>query len=94
MEMVIDKYNITKAAGFKGFEIKFELEDQAFVFLLGDHSNPFTIGVKHQFKVEENCTLCGKVIYPSPIGQKPCNYFSYFKQQELLGYFATSLPKH
>ncbi len=94
MEIDIDKYNIIKAAGFKGLEINFEVEDQAFVFMLGNNSNPFAIGVKHLFKVKENCIFCGKVIYPSPIGQQPCTYFSYNKQQVLLDYFAPSLPKH
>lgn len=94
MEIEIDKYNIIKAAGFKGFEINFEVEDQAFVFILGINSNPFTIGVKHHFKIKNNCTLCGKVIYPSPFGQQLCTYFSYNKQQELLDFFAPSLPKY
>ncbi|MCA1041817.1 hypothetical protein LCM00_20170 [Bacillus infantis] len=93
MEIEIDNYNIIKADGFKGFEINFEVEDQAFLFILGDNSEPFTIGVKHHFRVKAICTRCGKVIYPSLFGQQLCTYFSYNKQQELMDYFAPSLPK-
>ncbi|MGD6845591.1 hypothetical protein ACQCVH_24200 [Bacillus infantis] len=92
MEFEIEQYNILKSSGFNGFEINFEVDGQAFLFMLGYNSHPFTLGVKHQFKIKGNCPLCGKVVYPSPIGQQPCTYFTYNKQQELLEYFALFLP--
>lgn len=92
MEFEIANYHITRSSGFKGFEINFEVDGKDFVFLLGNDSHPFPVGVKHQFRLKGNCPLCGKVIFPSPIGQQPCTYFAYNKQQDLLVYFAPFLP--
>jgi hypothetical protein len=92
VEFDIEKFNVVKTSEFKGYEIDFAVDDQTFVFILGNSSNPFTLGVKHQFKNKNNCKLCGKVIYPVPFGQQPCSYFNYNKQQYLLDYFSPFLP--
>jgi hypothetical protein len=91
-ELEIEKFNIVKTSGFKGYEIEFAVGGQTFIFILGNNSNPFTLGVKHQFENKSNCRLCGKVIYPAPFGQQPCLYFNYNKQQILLEYFSPFLP--
>lgn len=90
-ELGIENVRVLKSSGFNGFEIEFSVCGQTFVFIIGNSGNLYPLSVKHQFSKQENCSLCGKIIYPAPIGHQLCMYFQNNRQQ-LLEYFSRYIP--
>jgi hypothetical protein len=67
-----ENVKVKKLDIFKGYQLDFQVKEQDFQFLVGKAEQVFPMGVKHNFKKQENCHICNRLILQSPVGQQPC----------------------
>ncbi|UFT98288.1 hypothetical protein KO561_13895 [Radiobacillus kanasensis] len=83
---------VTKAAEFSGYNIRFEINEQHYQMLVGKNTDYIAINIKHIFRTKETCQLCGKRVFPAPLGQQICPHLQ-AERNELLPYFLTTYPE-
>ncbi len=86
MDFDIQNIFITKHTDYKGFKIRFRINQQQYILLVGKTSEIFPLSLIHSFNEREKCKPCNKLVFPSNISQQVCP-FLFNRKRELLAYF-------
>ncbi|QDP41041.1 hypothetical protein [Radiobacillus deserti] len=89
LDLMIQQVAISKSTEYSGYNIRFEISGQQYHMLVGKNTDYIAINIKHLFHSKATCALCGKRVFPAPLGQQICSYLQEEKER-LLPYFLTS----
>ncbi|PGS48643.1 hypothetical protein [Bacillus sp. AFS041924] len=85
-EFEIQNPHISKHTDYKGYKIRFSINQQNYVLLVGKTNSLFPLNLIHVFNERGTCELCGKLVFPSNISQQVCPTL-FNRRKELLAYF-------
>lgn len=86
LELDIQNTLITKHTDYKGYKIRFSINQQHYVLLVGKTNILFPLSLIHTFNEKGICQLCNKLVFPSNISQQVCPTLLN-RRKELLAYF-------
>ncbi|MFB7141125.1 MULTISPECIES: hypothetical protein [unclassified Bacillus (in: firmicutes)] len=86
LEFDFQNLHISKHTDYKGYKIRFSINHQNYVLLVGKTKILFPLNLIHVFSERETCQLCGKLVFPSNISQQVCPTL-FNRRKELLAYF-------
>ncbi|PGL73270.1 hypothetical protein [Bacillus sp. AFS055030] len=86
LELDIQNIRITKHTDYKGYKIRFSINQQQYVLLVGKTNLLFPLSLIHNFNEKSTCKLCNKLVLPSTISQQVCSALLN-RRKELLAYF-------
>lgn len=85
-EFDIQNPHISKHTDYKGYKIRFSINQQIYVLLVGKTNILFPLNLIHVFNERGKCELCGKLVLPATISQQVCPTL-FNRKKELLAYF-------
>lgn len=86
LELDIQNIQIAKHTDYKGYKIRFSIDQQQFALLVGKTKILFPLSLIHTFNEKGTCQLCNKLVFPSNISQQVCPTL-FNRRNELLAYF-------
>jgi len=86
LELDIENIQIAKHTDYKGYKIRFSINQQQYVLLVGKTNILFPLSLIHTFNEKGTCQLCNKLVFPSNFSQQVCPTL-FNRRKELLAYF-------
>ncbi|XRG79079.1 hypothetical protein V5E38_01805 [Rossellomorea sp. GAMAL-10_SWC] len=86
LELDIENVQVAKHTDYKGYKIRFSINHQQYVFLVGKTNILFPLSLIHTFNEKGTCQLCNKLVLASNISQQVCPTL-FNRRKELLAYF-------
>nr|WP_263324649.1 hypothetical protein [Neobacillus sp. Marseille-Q6967] len=70
--MLFEDVRVAEVGGYSGLDIFFTFKGKLYNFMVAKKNPPYPLNILHRFKEQGVCPICGKMIYPYPIGNQPC----------------------